>query len=92
MLEPLFRLDSCSFDFPVTLGDLGLTSSGFSGAKNDLIAELKLSHTAGGISKLRQAQQRAKEEQEKENYRRFLEKFTMENFLEKVRQSFLGRP
>ena len=67
------------------VGDLGLVSSGFSGAKNDLIAELKLSHTAGGISKLRQEQQRFREEQEKENYRRFLAKFTMENFLEKVR-------
>ena len=63
-----------------------MVSSGFGGAKNDLIAELKLSHNFGGISKLRQEQQKLLEEQEKEKYQRFLAKFTMENFLEKVKK------
>ena len=69
------------------ISDLGLVSSGFGGAKNDLIAELKLSHNFGGISKLRQEQQKLLEEQEKEKYQRFLAKFTMENFLEKVKNN-----
>jgi hypothetical protein len=66
------------------LQDLGGSGSGFKEVKNDLIAELKLSHKSGGVSKLRQEQQRIQEEQEREKYKRFLEKFTMENFLEKV--------
>ena len=53
-------------------------------AKNDLIAELKLSHNVGGVSKLRSEQQKMHEEQERAEYRRFLAQFTMENFLEKV--------
>ena len=56
----------------------------FKEVKNDLIAELKLSHNIGGISKLKQEQQKIQEAQEKEKYKRFLAKFTMENFLEKV--------
>ena len=53
-------------------------------AKNDLIAELKLSHNVGGVSKLRSEQQKMQEEQERSEYRRFLAQFTTENFLEKV--------
>ena len=69
-----------------------------------MIAELKLSHTIGGISKLRSGQvtnktininksfhfitdhlqQKAAEEVEKEQYRKFLGQFTTENFLKKV--------
>ena len=60
------------------------TGGGFKEVKNDLIAELKLSHTVGGISKLKTEQQKLQEEQEKEQYKRFLSQFTMENFLEKV--------
>merc|ERR1712226_1101818 len=55
-------------------------------AKNDLIAELKLSHNVGGVSKLRSEQQKMQEEHERAEYRRFLAQFTMENFLEKVPQ------
>merc|ERR1712141_542671 len=55
-------------------------------AKNDLIAELKLSHNVGGVSKLRSEQQKMHEEQERAEYRRFLAQFTMENFLEKIPQ------
>ena len=55
-------------------------------AKNDLIAELKLSHNVGGVSKLKSEQLRLQEEQERAEYKKFLAKFTMENFLEKVRQ------
>ena len=65
---------------PITGGGKG----GFKDAKNDLIAELKLSHHIGGISKLKCEQQRHQEEIEKEQYQRFLSQFTMENFLEKV--------
>ena len=53
-------------------------------AKNDLIAELKLSHNVGGVSKLKSEQLRLQEEQERAEYKKFLAKFTMENFLEKV--------
>ena len=53
-------------------------------AKNDLIAELKLSHNVGGVSKLRTEQQKMQEEQEKVQYKKFLAQFTMENFLPKV--------
>ena len=56
----------------------------FKVAKNDLIAELKLSHNVGGVSKLRSEQQKMQEEQERAEYRKFLAQFTMENFLEKV--------
>merc|ERR1712130_1031304 len=52
--------------------------------KGDLIAELKLSHTIGGVSKLRSEQAKAQEELEKEQYRKFLAKFTAENFLKKI--------
>ena len=58
-------------------------------AKNDLIAELKLSHNVGGVSKLRSEQQKMQEEQERAEYRRFLARFTMENFLEKVKNKLL---
>jgi len=61
------------------------SSKGFgSDTKGDLIAELKLSHTIGGISKLRSEQQKAAEEVEKEQYRKFLGQFTTENFLKKI--------
>ena len=72
--------------FPSGGGGNPITSSsgGFKDAKNDLIAELKLSHTVGGISKLKSEQQKLQEEQEKEQYKLFLAQFTMENFLEKV--------
>ena len=43
-----------------------------------------MSHTVGGVSKLRSEQQKVQEEQEREQYKRFLAQFTMENFLEKV--------
>ena len=56
-------------------------------AKSDLIAELKLSHNVGGISKLRSEQAKLLEEQEREQKRRFLAQFTMENFMDKVRES-----
>lgn len=49
-----------------------------------MIAELKLSHTIGGVSKLRSEQAKAQEELEKEQYRKFLAKFTAENFLKKI--------
>jgi len=52
--------------------------------KGDLIAELKLSHTIGGVSKLRNEQQKAAEEIEKEQYKKFLAQFTGENFLKKI--------
>jgi len=52
--------------------------------KGDLIAELKLSHTIGGVSKLRSEQAKAQEELEKEQYRKFLAQFTAENFLKKI--------
>ena len=55
-------------------------------AKNDLIAELKLSHNVGGVSRLKTEQQKFQEEQERQEYKKFLAKFTMENFLEKVRK------
>merc|ERR1719180_712515 len=58
---------------------------GFGGdTKGDLIAELKLSHTIGGVGKLRSEQAKAQEEVEKEQYRKFLAKFTAENFLKKI--------
>jgi len=61
------------------------SQKGFSSdTKGDLIAELKLSHTIGGISKLRNEQQKAAEEIEKEQYRKFLGQFTAENFLKKI--------
>ena len=53
-------------------------------AKTDLIAELKLSHNVGGVSKLKNEQVKFQEEQERAEYKKFLAKFTMENFLEKV--------
>ena len=64
------------------------SGTGFKDAKNDLIAELKMSHTVGGVSKLRSEQQKIQEEQEREQYKRFLAQFTMENFLEKVNNTF----
>lgn len=72
--------------FPTCGGGNPITnaSSGFSDAKNDLIAELKMSHNVGGISKLRTEQQKIQEQHEQEQYKRFLAQFTMENFLEKV--------
>jgi len=57
---------------------------GFKDVKNDLIAELKLSHHVGGISKLKCEQQKHQEEIEKEQYQKFLSQFTMETFFEKV--------
>ena len=56
----------------------------FKGAKNDLIAELKLSHNVGGISRLRSEQAKMQEEAERQKYAKFLSQFTMENFLDKV--------
>ena len=85
---PTFRNEICFvwLGFPSGGGGNPITSSsgGFKDAKNDLIAELKLSHTVGGISKLKSEQQKLQEEQEKEQYKLFLAQFTMENFLEKV--------
>jgi len=52
--------------------------------KGDLIAELKLSHTIGGVGKLRSEQQKAQDELQKEQYRKFLGQFTAENFLKKI--------
>ena len=69
---------------PFFLGDNKGGAQPFKLAKNDLIAELKLSHNVGGVSKLRSEQQKMQEEQERAEYRRFLAQFTMENFLEKV--------
>ena len=69
---------------PFFLGDNKGGALPFKLAKNDLIAELKLSHNVGGVSKLRSEQQKMHEEQERAEYRRFLAQFTMENFLEKV--------
>lgn len=60
------------------------TSADFGSTKGDLIAELKLSHTAGGVSKLKSEQIKAQNELEKEKYKKFLEKFTPENFLSKI--------
>ena len=73
---------------PSGLHERGGVVTAFKEVKNDLIAELKLSHNIGGISKLKQEQQKIQEAQEKEKYKRFLAKFTMENFLEKVRFNF----
>lgn len=56
----------------------------FASAKNDLIAELKLSQNVGGISRLRREQARAQERQEEDRFKRFLAQFTMENYLDKV--------
>ena len=66
------------------IGDNKGKAQPFKLAKNDLIAELKLSHNVGGVSKLRSEQQKMQEEQERAEYRRFLAQFTTENFLEKV--------
>eukprot|EP00092_Neocalanus_flemingeri_P000664 GFUD01000706.1.p1 GENE.GFUD01000706.1~~GFUD01000706.1.p1 ORF type:complete len:1627 (+),score=503.34 GFUD01000706.1:566-5446(+) len=61
------------------------SKKGFGGeTKGDLIAELKLSHTIGGVGKLRSEQHKAQEEAEKEQYRKFLGQFTTENFLKKI--------
>lgn len=69
----------------VISGDPGFRNAEpFKLAKNDLIAELKLSHNVGGVSKLKCEQQKLQEEQEKAEYRKFLSKFTAENFLEMV--------
>ena len=76
-----------STGFPSGGGGNPITNAspgGFKDAKHDLIAELKMSHTVGGVSKLRSEQQKVQEEQEREQYKRFLAQFTMENFLEKV--------
>ena len=70
--------------FSSDLHERGGVVTPFKGVKNDLIAELKLSHNIGGISKLKQEQQKIQAAQEREKYKRFLAKFTMENFLEKV--------
>ena len=56
----------------------------FKVVKNDLIAELKLSHNVGGISRLRSEQAKMQEEAERQKYARFLSQFTTENFLDKV--------
>lgn len=56
----------------------------FRDAKNDLIAELKLSQNVGGVSKLKHEQARLKKEAEREKKRKFLAQFTMENFLDQV--------
>ena len=66
-------------------------SDGIQVAKNDLIAELKLSHNVGGVSKLRSEQAKLIDEEEKQKYKRFLAQFTMENFLETVRKGHRGR-
>ena len=77
-------------DFPEQLliliffSGLGRKAEPFKLAKNDLIAELKLSHNVGGVSKLKSEQQKLQEEQERSEYKKFLAKFTMENFLEKA--------
>ncbi len=80
--SPIVGFPSGGGGNPIT--NPGGGGGGFRGAKNDLIAELKMSHTAGGVSKLRTEQQKMAEEQEREQYKRFLAQFTMENFLEKV--------
>ena len=85
-----------STGFPSGGGGNPITNAspgGFKDAKHDLIAELKMSHTVGGVSKLRSEQQKVQEEQEREQYKRFLAQFTMENFLEKVNNAgdFTGK-
>jgi hypothetical protein len=57
----------------------------FKVVKNDLIAELKLSHNVGGVSKLKSEQAKLQEEEEKELFKKFLLQFTMENYLSKVK-------
>ncbi len=59
-------------------------SADFSDAKNDLIAELKLSHTMGGVSKLRLEQAKQQEEEEHRKFKRFLSTFTAENYLDRA--------
>ena len=73
--------------FPPLLSSGGAedgTKDVFKGAKNDLIAELKLSHNVGGISRLRSEQAKMQEEAERQKYAKFLSQFTAENFLDKV--------
>ncbi len=62
----------------------------FKSAKNDLIAELKLSHNVGGVSKLKSEQARIQEEEDNRKFRRFLETFTPENYLHKVGRTTRG--
>ena len=62
----------------------GATKDVFKGVKNDLIAELKLTHNVGGISRLRSEQAKMQEEAERQKYAKFLSQFTTENFLDKV--------
>ena len=85
-LQHLIYLIIFSTGFPSGGGGKPITNAGLGikGVKQDLIAELKMSHTVGGVSKLRSEQQKVQEEQEREQYKRFLAQFTMENFLEKV--------
>lgn len=59
-------------------------SADFGSTKGDLIAELKLSHNVGGVSKLKYEQAKAQEEAEREQYKKFLAQFTAENFLKKI--------
>jgi len=66
-------------------------SGGFAHAKHDLIAELKMSHDVGGVSKLRSEQQKAADEAEKAKFQRFLATFTQENYLDKVKIGKKGR-
>ena len=51
-----------------------------------MIAELKLSHNVGGVSKLKSKQARLEEEEEKELFKKYLLQFTPENFLHKVKE------
>lgn len=52
--------------------------------KNDLIAELKLSHNLGGVSKLKNEQSKIKEKKEKQKFEVMLAQFTVENYMDKV--------
>jgi len=59
-------------------------SADFGETKGDLIAELKMSHNVGGVSKLKSEQAKAQEALEKEQYKKFLAQFTADNFLKKI--------
>lgn len=75
-----------SLDPAFTILSGSAAKKAFSGTetKGDLISELKLSHTLGGVGRLRSEQAKVQVELEKEQYRKFLAQFTAENFLNKI--------
>merc|ERR1712098_206860 len=52
--------------------------------KANFLSELKKSQVCGGVNKLKEKQAQAREEQEKEDFKNFMEQFTTENFLLKM--------